>query len=263
MIDLNEVNWESVSIFSTNPLLLITGHGFGVIMDHNTDSFNLNAMWIADNYNFSLAALVMTNSNNAEVLLDYGAGMGTHSAQLRQMGAHVICVEPDDTCRRNLIDLGFEAHESIDSIPECSVPYIIALNVLEHIEDDREAVKLLHKKLIPGGRLFIFVPAFKVLFSSMDRKVGHVRRYSRTKLTGLLTETGFTIEKAHYYDCLGFFATLLFKIFGNDSGDMNLTALRIFDKIIFPISRRLDILFKFFLGKNILAVAIRQEQPKG
>jgi hypothetical protein len=99
-----------------------------------------------------------------------------------------------------------------------------------------------------------------VLFSSMDRKVGHFRRYTRRLLCVRLREAGFDIHQASYADSLGFIASLLYKWFGNDRGDLNPVALRNYDRFVFPVSRALDLLTNGFIGKNLVVAARRSRQ---
>ena len=112
--------------------------------------------------------------------------------------------------------------------------------MLEHIEDDVGALRELYNKLVPGARLLIYVPAFPVLYTSMDAKVGHIRRYTRGSLLKAVGAAGFRVHRASYADCLGFVATLAFKYSGNASGDVNRSALKLYDRAIFPLSRLLD-----------------------
>src|SRR5689334_21663708 len=101
----------------------------------------------------------------------------------------------------------------------------------------------MHRKLKKGGRLLVYVPAFQILFSSMDRKVGHVRRYTRQDLAEKVTAAGFRVVDNSYVDSIGFFVTLLYKLIGSDSGDINRKALIIYDRVLFPLSRLLDRVF--------------------
>jgi len=59
---------------------------------------------------------------------------------------------------------------------------IICMNVLEHVEDDRRALSFMHSTLAPGGRAVILVPAFSFLHGTIDRAIGHYRRYTRKDL---------------------------------------------------------------------------------
>jgi hypothetical protein len=99
------------------------------------------------------------------------------------------------------------------------------------------------------------VPAFNLLFSSMDRKVGHFRRYRRGPLVALARQAGFSVEQARYVDSLGFLAALVYRLVANDSGDIDRGSLAFYDRFVFPISRFLDKLAWPFAGKNLLVTA--------
>src|SRR5438270_4532995 len=61
----------------------------------------------------------------------------------------------------------------------------VAINVLEHIPDDLQALRAFAALVRPGGAVVLFVPAFPMLMSDYDRRVGHERRYRRKQLLGL------------------------------------------------------------------------------
>ena len=140
-----------------------------------------------------------------------------------------------------------------------SADFIYTLNVLEHIENDHLVLLQLFATLKPGGRLLVYVPAFAILYTSMDRKVGHYRRYSRQSLVGALRQAGFQVDDARYVDCMGFLATLLYRLVDNKEGDINPSALRLYDRVAFPVSRALDRNFSRLFGKNLLVYARRPE----
>jgi hypothetical protein len=117
--------------------------------------------------------------------------------------------------------------------------------------------------LKPGGRMLIYVPAFNLLFSSMDKKVGHYRRYKCGDLVNLINKAGGNLIKIRYVDSLGFFMSLLYKYKNDGTGDLNRTALRIYDNFIFPLSRILDLFISGVLGKNVYAIAHLKEQVVG
>jgi len=105
--------------------------------------------------------------------------------------------------------------------------------------------------------MLVYVPAFQILFSSMDRKVGHFRRYTLGQLVLAARAAGLVVESARYADCAGFLATLLYKWFGSDTGEINRKSLVAFDRYVFPLSRAADRLFRSWLGKNAVVVARR------
>jgi len=211
----------------------------------------------AHNYNSYLLNIVVSEGRGVPTALDFGAGIGTFASELRKNGTHVICIEPDCSLRRRLQVTQFVAYDSLDPIPEKSVPYIYSLNVLEHIEDDVGTLGDLYRRLIPGGKLLIYVPAFEILFSSVDKLVGHKRRYTKDVLVRRLEMAGFEIDQAGYVDSLGFGVALLFKIIGNKEGRVSPLALKIFDKWIFPLSVTLDHVMSHVAGKNVLVHAHR------
>jgi SAM-dependent methyltransferase len=215
---------------------------------------------LAPNYNRYLARLVEKYLPGEKRVVDFGAGTGTFAEMLRQRGLDVTCIEPDVPLQNILRSKNLKAHTSLDELPEKSLPAIFTFNVLEHIEDDAAVMRQIFSRLKPGGRLLIYVPAFMVIFSSMDRKVGHYRRYTRGALCSRLRAAGFHIDGALYADSLGFAASLAYKWFGNSRGDLNPTALRTFDRFVFPISRVCDVAAHPFVGKNVIALARRPEK---
>jgi len=129
--------------------------------------------------------------------------------------------------------------------------------VLEHIADDAAMAARWWRALRPGGRLLVYVPAFEMLFSSMDRKVGHHRRYRLGGLRQILAAAGFRVVQGRYADSLGFVATMLFKLIDSGSGDVNRRMLRLYDRAAFPASRALDRVVGRFIGKNVYVVAVK------
>jgi SAM-dependent methyltransferase len=218
----------------------------------------LEVMAHAENYNNYLMGLIIKHFPDSGPVLDFGAGTGTFALEARKRNMEILAVEIDAGLRRRLQSEGIETYASLDQVPLASVPYIYSFNVLEHIEDDQAAARALWHTLAPGGRLLIYVPAFNVLFTSLDRKVGHCRRYTRARLTRLLESVGFKVERACYADSLGFLATLLFKLFDNGKGDLNPRAVKLYDRLVFPLSRLLDTLVSAWFGKNVWVVARRE-----
>jgi SAM-dependent methyltransferase len=216
---------------------------------------NLEVMTEAENYNAYLAYLVKKQIAGAARVVDFGAGIGTFAQPFRAAGLDILGVEPDSGQRQRLLEKGIPCVSDISEVEDGWADAIYTVNVLEHIEDDRAILRTLHAKLKPGGKLFIYVPAFQLLYSAMDKKVGHCRRYGRAELTDKVKEAGFRIVDSRYADSLGFLASLVYKWQGNDSGDINRSALKAYDRFVFPLSRTIDVLASSFVGKNLSLVA--------
>lgn len=219
---------------------------------------NLEIMQEAVNYNRHLLNLVRNHAPTGGKIIDFGAGGGTFALPISALGFDVTAVEPDDLLRGRLHDCKLKVAADVRELADHSFEYAYTLNVLEHIQDDVEALRHLHAKLIPLGRLLIYVPAFPILYTSMDAKVGHVRRYTRDTLLASVRSAGFDIERVAYVDSIGFFAALLFKMTNNKDGNVNRTALKLYDRLVFPISTVVDVIAKRWFGKNLLLVARRK-----
>jgi SAM-dependent methyltransferase len=222
-----------------------------------TGTDNLIAMSMARNYNEFLVREVMRHVGEASVAMDFGAGTGTFARKLRERGLQVICIEPDASLRSVLQSQEFDCRADVEEMPESSVDYIFSLNVFEHIDDDTAMFHKLCRLLRPGGRLYLYLPAFPILYTSMDRKVGHYRRYRAHRLRKQLERVGFSVLKTRYADSLGFFVTLMYKLIGNRRGDLNQGALSLYDRVLFPLSRLLDKFVCRLIGKNLAVLAVR------
>ena len=218
----------------------------------------LTALESAEHYNEYLTHLVRGAAPGNE-LVDFGAGIGTFAQRLRRHGCRVLCVEPDPAQRQRLIELGFDVFADIDLLLDNSVPFIFSLNVFEHINDDAAALKQIYWKLEAGGMLLVYVPAFRCLWSSLDDKVCHFRRYTKKTLQQLVHGQGFVIERLQYVDSLGFIAALVFRLLGRNSDTLTASSIAFYDRWIFPPSRVLDHLLHPFFGKNVYVVCRKQE----
>jgi SAM-dependent methyltransferase len=223
---------------------------------------NLEVMEEAVRYNDFLAGLVAALARPGEKLLDFGAGNGRFSARLAAQGFDVVCVEPDRHLRKELEKKALRVVADLAEVPSASVHAVYSFNVLEHIEDDAAALAGLHRVLKPDGRLLLYVPAFMVLYSAMDRRVGHIRRYRKQPLARLVRGAGFSVEQVGYADSLGFAASIWLKLFGNPSGDLSPGMVRFYDRRLFPLSRALDRWLAPFAGKNLVLRATRTDSPR-
>jgi len=218
---------------------------------------NLEVMADAINYNNFLVSLICKEVKPGELVVDFGAGIGTFSKQVAIAGHTVHCVEPDHRLLDRILALGLPASENIANFEDESIDLLYTLNVLEHIKNDVKVLEACYQKIKPGGCILIYVPAFNVLYSSMDISVGHIRRYTRTTLSEKAQLAGFTVVRNEYVDSAGFFASLLFKMFGNDSGTINRSALILYDRYVFPLSRLADFICNKVFGKNVYLIARR------
>ncbi len=222
---------------------------------------NLEIMDGATNYIAWLTGFVdqLGREARTRTLLDFGAGIGTYPRKARSLGYRVRCVELDDAQRQLLQEDGFDAVRSLDQLPEGSCEAVYCLNVIEHIPDDSAALRALWRVTAPGGHLLVVVPAFQMLFNNNDRLVGHVRRYGRRELLERLRSTDWVVDRCRYGDCLGFAAALAYRLLGRHvDGVLKPGQINLYDRWLFPASRRLDAVFGPLLGKNLVVFAHRR-----
>jgi len=217
---------------------------------------NLIAMKKARNYNKFLLDIVRHNLIGNDIL-DFGAGTGTFALPLQTTGVAVACVEPDARLRNDLSISGLTTYVDITAVPVNSVDCTYSMNVLEHVDDDRAALSAIYERIRPGGRVIIYVPAFNLLYSKMDELVGHHRRYRRKDLVQKMKDANFQIDTATYIDSLGFFSALVYRWLGNNTGVISSGSVKIYDRVIFPLSRILDHVVLGSFGKNLLVIGTR------
>ena len=135
--------------------------------------------------------------------------------------------------------------------------------MLEHIEDDIQALMNIRKRMKQGGKIGIYVPALPLLFSDHDRNVGHFRRYRKIELVHKVKKAGFEIEKCFYNESVGILASLAVLLFGykNNIGLGSKKSRFVYDKYVYPVSKFLDvILFKYVIGKNLFLFAVNPKK---
>jgi 2-polyprenyl-3-methyl-5-hydroxy-6-metoxy-1,4-benzoquinol methylase len=215
-----------------------------------------------NNYKNSIVIKILKHFKSTDKVLEYGAGVGTLARNWElKTGIKPDCIEIDSTLRSMLINRGFKCYDKPESVMKF-YDGIYTSNVLEHIENDEEALKKIHAMLKPDCNLVIYVPAFMCLYSGLDSSIGHYRRYHKKEILEKLRKNKYTVIDSHYVDSIGFFASLAIKFFGY-KGRLSLgdkRSLLIYDKYIYPISSILDTLgLRYFFGKNILVVARKIE----
>jgi len=131
---------------------------------------------------------------------------------------------------------------------------IIYVNVLEHVPDDEGELRAVHRTLAPGGRVFVFVPAFRWLYGGFDRRVAHVRRYTRPELERKCAAAGFSVLKSVYFDLAGVAPWWVkYRLLKSDSMEPGL--VKLYDRCVVPFVKVAERLVPPPLGKNILLVA--------
>jgi SAM-dependent methyltransferase len=146
-------------------------------------------------------------------ILEIGCGIGNISeffiqdsqdiilSDLRENYLEIVSKKfTNPTIKINLIDPEFDT--KYDKIIG-TFDTVFALNVIEHIEDDKQAIANCKKLLKKGGNLIILVPAYQFLFNNFDKELEHFRRYTRKKIETVIAENNLEIVNSFYFNFIG------------------------------------------------------------
>jgi SAM-dependent methyltransferase len=195
-------------------------------------------------------------------ILEVGAGIGgTTKVLCAPEYQSWLCLEPDPVMAKQLqvvlAEGGLDQCQARsgtlnDLLPEEQFNSILYVDVLEHIEDDRGELKAAISHLRPGGRLIVLSPAHQWLFTPFDQAIGHYRRYTIRTLAAL-TPPDATLKRTIYLDSVGLLASL-----GNrlilKSKMPTVSQIKVWDQLMVPLSKRLDPILGYSLGKSVIAV---------
>ena len=196
-------------------------------------------------------------------VLDVGAGIGSNIPVLHnQRLASWLALEPD----RQLADQ-IQSRIAKGELPAiCEVQSstirdldrsrlfdtILYVDVLEHIEDDRGELERAAERLDFDGALIVLSPAHQRLFSAFDKAIGHFRRYNATSLRSVAPRC-LELERMFYLDSVGIVASLGNKMLLHSPQPTD-GQIELWDKLIVPLSRIMDPLTGYTLGKTIIGV---------
>jgi 2-polyprenyl-3-methyl-5-hydroxy-6-metoxy-1,4-benzoquinol methylase len=131
-------------------------------------------------------------------VLEAGCGWGVNLALLDRAGYRVTGL---DISRKSLEMLDHSGRTLIEAdlcagLPESVPQYevVLALDVIEHIDDDQAVIGRLYQLTQPGGYVILSVPALPELYSEFDRIQGHRRRYTPESLRRAFSNSGFDLQ---------------------------------------------------------------------
>ena len=151
-------------------------------------------------------------------ILEIGCGTGHNFQMLGQFG-DIDAIEIDEgaralASRRLGRDVGTARLPELSGIPDGTYHLIALLDVLEHIEEDEASLASIKRKLAPGGRILLTVPANQWMWSAHDAAHHHHRRYSKDRLATVITRAGLRPHRISYFNTLLFPLAAAARIFG-------------------------------------------------
>ena len=219
----------------------------------------LESLAAAEHYNAWIASLTLPFLGDHPV--EIGSGIGVSATLWLDTGLERITVsDVDPACLAALEDrFGDDprvkiARVDLEDAPAGTHSAAVALNVLEHIEDDVAAIRGAKGLVRPEGLIVVFVPAFDFAAGRFDREIGHYRRYTTDSIAQTFAEAGTTLVTARYVNAPGLVAWFAgIRLLGLTPGDGPL--LRAWDRFVIPAVRRVETRWSPPFGQSVLAVA--------
>lgn len=224
-----------------------------------TQSKVLDELTAAPRYQAWLASLARPYLGDDP--LELGSGHGDYAQLWLDDGVPRISLTEVDAERRATLVRRFSADPRVrvqnldlESVASAQHSAMVSFNVLEHIEDDGAALSTARTLVRPGGYVVHLVPAFPALMSRFDREIGHFRRYRRTSLRTAATDAGLEVLACHHVNAPGLVAwfVMMRLLRGRPTDGL---ALRLWDRLVIPVARRLESKAHAPFGQSLLLIA--------
>jgi SAM-dependent methyltransferase len=196
-------------------------------------------------------------------LLEVGSGTGNIATYLKT--TEQLFLSDNDTGLVKNLKKKFIAHKHIsvfrfditkqpDKRYKNSCATVIAINVLEHIEDDIKALQNLRMCLKKQGRIGILVPAKRFAYTDLDKKLGHFRRYEENELREKLEKGGFIVEKVYPFNIVGLLGWFVFHKVPRSSHELSAKHIKLFEFFV-PVLRIVESVMPIPAGISYIAIA--------
>lgn len=203
-------------------------------------------------------------------VLEVGAGIGTTTHILCDGSQRSwTCLEPDPSLVERLkhraddkpfalpVEIVTGTLEDLD--PALRFDTLLYIDVLEHIENDKEELARAAARLKPGGTLVVLCPAHQALYTTFDRVIGHYRRYNKAMFRAA-APSNMVQEKLIYLDSVGLMLSAANRLLLR-SGSPTIGQIKLWDRIFVRGSRLLDPLLAYSVGKSIVGIWRKASSP--
>lgn len=221
----------------------------------------LEVLTEAKNYNKWIADEIWQYINSPA--LEIGAGTGNLSVYFLNKKPLYITDKDNGLVKQLKKRFGKEKNLFINSQDITKKPQkkvtnffktIFAVNVLEHIEDDEEALKNIYPMLKKNGRLILLVPAKRFAYTQLDKQLGHYRRYEKDELIKKLTAADYKIEHIKFFNIVGLISWYVRNRINRGNINLKPYHIKLFDMIV-PILRAIESIIAIPVGISLIVVA--------
>ena len=217
------------------------------------------------------ALLSSLKIDQKSLAVDVGCGVGSNILLLNSLGFRVVGVDSEiyglSLAQKNLPKVPF-VNADLMMLPfkTNSIGLILALDVLEHLDEDLIGIKEVYRTLKPGGKVIFTAPAFRFLWGIQDEVGMHKRRYLKKELNRKIKDQGFRVLKSSYFNFFLFFPIFLARRLIHLSGlkvesenKINSPIINSFLKTIFSLESYVLRCFSFPFGVSIFCIARKSE----
>lgn len=196
-------------------------------------------------------------------ILDIGCGSGSMLKSLQSSGTVLsgVDIEPAAIrrCRRLIPSASiFQAEANELPLESGSQELVLALDIIEHSDNDSGIIGEAYRVLKQGGRLVVTVPAYRRLYGQRDKEAGHKRRYNKKDLVSLLKKEGFHISYSNYYNFILFPLFVLSRSIGLNDREPGKQVNYLFTRVM-GIENKLAEHVKFPFGSTLVAVGEKRD----
>jgi len=198
-------------------------------------------------------------------VLEVGSGIGTMTRRLADAADVVVGLEPNTNCVTRLQD-AMQGHPRFTlhacHLEECDpselashrFDTVVCVNVLEHIEDDVQALALFREVVADtGGQVLIFVPAMQQIYGPHDAALGQHRRYSKRSLTASFAAAGLDVVMMTYTNPIGLLGWM-YNLYVSGNTEHTSRQVRLFDRFVAPWALPLERMITPPIGLSLFAV---------
>jgi 2-polyprenyl-3-methyl-5-hydroxy-6-metoxy-1,4-benzoquinol methylase len=238
----------------------------GDVMGHDLQAGTSQSEWLdlleqAKNYNSWIFRMARPYLRGR--VLEVGCGTGTFSASIASSVEHLTAVDIDADFV-NRADQRLSGHPNVTvyradatrELPDSVFDTVVMLDVIEHVADDAAMLGELVRRLSADGRIVLKVPAMPRLYNSLDRAVGHYRRYDRAMLERLAEAVGLSVELVESFNAAGIPGWWWNGLWSNSVAPES--QIGKFDKVV-PILEGLERVLHLPFGLSLIAVFQRSD----
>lgn len=217
----------------------------------------------ADNYNKWIAQALLPHIKSPA--LEIGAGMGNISEYMTGL-KNLVLTDNDPYLvellgqkfhnKKNIYNEALDISGTLGTVKN-KFKTIYSVNVLEHIKDDKKALKNISLLLEKGGRFVCLVPAKQFAFTKLDKNLGHYRRYEKNELEDKLSKANFKIEVLEYFNVLGLASWMIRDWLNRNDTDLKKSHVKTFDAIV-PLLRLIEPKHNLPMGISLIAVGVKK-----